>query len=328
MKRAFVKILMVCLLIVLISPTTKTHAAGQYPVKPLIGLCPVEPGSDGDLTWRGPCQKASTILGQPIVVVNKPGAGGSLCYRELYTAKPDGYTVCQITSSLIVNKLQGILPYNFEDYTILGTLSQLNGVIIGSTKTKRPFKNIKEALSFAQSNPGEVSIAVGSVGSSLWIFAMAFIEGTGLKFNIIPQAGSGGYITTQVAGGHTDLGILLMPSVKSQLDAGNVRLLGVMGEKRLSPPFDNVPTLREVGYDLVAETFGAVAGPPKMPRDITAKLIKAFEVASTDPEYHKFLRERSMEPFYLSPDQAIKYMDNIRTSTRKIMDKAGVLKEK
>jgi tripartite-type tricarboxylate transporter receptor subunit TctC len=288
----------------------------------------VEAGADGDLTWRPPCQKAAKVLGQPIVVVNKPGAGGSIAYRELHDAKPDGYTVGNITSSLITNKLQGIMPWDFEDYTILGTLTKVNGIIVGSTKSKRSFKNIEEALSFAKSHPGEVSMAVGSVGSSLWTFAMAFLEVTGLKFNVIPQAGSGGYIISQVAGGNTDLGILLLTSAKSQLDAGNARLLAVMGNERRLPPYDNAPTLKEIGYDLVVETFGAVAGPPKIPKAIEAKLVNAFEIAANDPEYRKFLLGHGSNPNYLPPAQAIQYFSNLRALMRRTMDKAGILKEK
>jgi tripartite-type tricarboxylate transporter receptor subunit TctC len=304
------------------------QAAEQYPVKPVNFIIPLEAGSDGDIMCRPLCQKLSTILGQPVVVVNKPGAGSSIGFREIHDAKPDGYTMGEGFAALITNKLQGLLPYDFSDFTIIGSFFRLNHILVASTKTQRPFKTVQEAFSFAKSHPGEVSIATGSVGQSLWIATMALAEGTGLKFNIIPQVGAGGFTIAQVAGGHTDLAAVNFPAAKGQIEAGNVRFLATFGSKRFSPPLDYAPTLKETGYDVVLESVGGMVGPPKMAKDVTDKLVKAFEIAANDPEFKKFLSDRSIEPIYLTPGQSIDYFTQQRVLFRKIMDKAGILKEK
>jgi tripartite-type tricarboxylate transporter receptor subunit TctC len=327
MRRPVINIL-IFLLLVMCGPGNEGQAAEQYPAKPINFIVPLEAGSDGDIITRPVCQKLSAILGQPVVVVNKPGAGSSIGFREMHDAKPDGYTLGQGFAALITNKLQGILPYDFADYTIMGTFYCLNHILVASTKTQRPFKTIQEVFSFAKSHPGEVSIATGSVGQSLWIATLALAEGTGLKFNIIPQAGAGGFTIAQVAGGHTDLAAVNFPAAKGQIEAGNVRFLATFGSKRFSPPYDNVPTIKELGYDVMLESVGGMVGPPKMPKDITDKLVKAFEIAANDPEVKKFLTERSIVPFYLPPNQTIDYFTQQRVLFRKIMDKAGILKEK
>ena len=126
---------------------------------------------------------------------------------------------------------------------------------------------------------------------------MAFQEGTGLKFNMIPQAGSGGFSIAQVAGGHTDLAVLALGSAKSQIEAGNVRFLAVFGSKKALCAYDHVPSLKDLGYDIIWNLPRCVIGPPKMPKDITDKLAKAFEMAANDPEYQKFVIERNAIPF-------------------------------
>ena len=138
----------------------------------------------------------------------------------------------------------------------------------------------------------------------------------------------GGFIISQVAGGHADIGIIDFASAKPQIDAGNVRYLATFGDKRPPAPFDNVPTIKELGFDLSIGSFGSIIGPPKMPKDVTDKLVDVFRIAANDPEYHKFLIERFNVPFHLPPDRAIKYMNEQRVLLRRMMDKAGILKEK
>ena len=302
-------------------------AADRYPVKPVNFVVPLEAGSDGDILARPLCQKISTAIGQPVMIVNKPGGGSAIGVREVYASKPDGYTIGMSAITLVTNKLQGILPYDHHDFTPLGIFYMFNHVIIASNKTSRPFKTIQEVIDFARKNPGEVKLATAGVGQSLWIAAHAFIDGTGISVNAIPQTGAGGSTVLQAAGGHVDIAVVGVGAAKAQLEAGNVRLIAVIGTKRALPPYDNVPTLKEVGYDINWETFGILIGPPKMSKEATDKLSKAVEEAATDPEYAKFLTGVSAYPFYLPPDKVNKFLDERQEIARKIMDKTGILKK-
>lgn len=303
------------------------QAAETYPVKPITFIVPMEAGGDGDIVSRPLAQKASAILGKPIMIVNKPGAGSTIGYRELYGAKPDGYTIGMATITIVTNKLQGLLPFDYHDLSLLGTFYRMYGNVFGSTKTKRPFKTVQEAIAFAKAHPKEVSMSTAGIGQSLWYGAMAFIAGTKTEINTIPQPGGGGLVIPQVAGGHADLGVTHVPAAKPQIEAGNLRFLAVLGDDR-DPAYPDVPTMKDLGYDIVWESSGIVIGPPRMPKEATDKLAKAFEAAANDAEYRKFLSERFALPFYVPPDKIVSYLDGRRKTVREILDKAGILKEK
>jgi tripartite-type tricarboxylate transporter receptor subunit TctC len=328
MKRAMLTALVLFLAIGVAALEKGVQGAEKYPVKPVTFIVPNEAGADADLVARPLVEKATPVMGQPVVVVNKPGAGSTIGYWQIRDAKPDGYTIGMGTVTLVTSKVQGLFPYDYHDFSLFGTFYRWPPIIVASTKSKRPFKTMEEVISYAKSHPGEVSVATAGVGQSQWIAAMALKEGLGLNFNMIPQEGSGGITVAQVAGGHTDLAVLGLLSGKSQLDAGNIRALAVLGTKRVPGKFSNVPTLKELGYDVSWESFGIVIGPPKIPKDISDKIVKAFQVAANDKEYHKFLESRNANEFYLPPDQIVGFCDEKRKLVRSIMDKAGILKEK
>jgi tripartite-type tricarboxylate transporter receptor subunit TctC len=304
------------------------RAAEKYPVKPIIFIVPNEAGSSADMMARAICQKMQGLLGQPVVVSNKPGGGSSIGARELYGAKPDGYTIGMGTGTIVTNKLQGLLPYDYQDYTVLGAYLNWGPAVMASTRTKRPFNTFEEVVSFAKANPDEVSIATGSVGQVWWIATMAFVRATGLKFNILPQTASSAITAVQIAGGHADLGITDVTAAKSQIDAGNIKVLALFGNQRLPGKYSNVPTLKELGYDVSTYSTHVALGPPKMPKEITDKLVKTVETAANDPEFKSLLAQNNALPLYLPPDQTIKWLDDQRKLFRDIMDKAGILKEK
>ena len=142
----------VCLLswVIFMGLVLEAGSAEKYPVKPINYIVGIEAGGSGDVISRPLVQGVSTLLGQPIVVVNKSGAGSSIGYREIHQAKPDGYTIGWASASIITNKLQGILPYDYHEFTMLGTFATYFPIIISSTKTQLQFKTIEEVISYAR----------------------------------------------------------------------------------------------------------------------------------------------------------------------------------
>jgi tripartite-type tricarboxylate transporter receptor subunit TctC len=303
----------------------RADAAENYPVKPVNFIVPIEAGADADVLARPLAIKVSTLLGKPLIVVNKPGAASAIGLREIYAAKPDGYTIGIGWAVLIINKLQGILPFDHNDVTVLGTYATYTPIIVVSSKTN--FKTIQEMMAFAKSHPGELSLATTAVGGSFWVAAEAFQAMSGLKFNIIPQPGGGAFSIAQAAGGHADLAVMAMGAAKPMIDAGNVRFVATFGSKR-APGYENVPSLKDVGLNVNWESTQIVIGPPKMPRDVTEKLVKVFREGAADPEFHKFVTERNAVPFYLPPEKAVAFFNEQRGVCRAVMEKAGILKEK
>jgi len=303
------------------------QAAEKYPAKPIVCIVAVEAGADGDVLVRPVMQRVSKMLGQPIMIVNKPGGGSSIGYREIHGAKPDGYTIGWGSATIITNKLQGVSPFDYHDFTQLGAYATFFPIVIGSTKSKIQFNTIQEAIAHAKANPGKLNMSTAGVGQSWWVAAMSFIGGTGLNINTIPQPGAGAMTVAQVAGGHAELGVAAMGSAKSMVESGQVRFLATLGDARAPAPYDKIPTVKELGYDVSWESTNFVMGPPNMPKEIVTVLANAIEKAVKDPEYIKFANERNTRWEYIPPGKIVADFDKRRDTVREIMRKAGILKE-
>ncbi len=210
---------------------------------------------------------------------------------------------------------------------MLGTLATYFPIIVAATKTQRPFKTIQEVISYAKEHPGALSMSVAGIGQSWWVAAMSFLKGTGLEINTIPQAGAGAMVVAQVAGGHTDLGVTALGAAKSMIEGDQVRFLATLGEQRAAAPYDQIPTVKELGYAVSWESTNFMMGPPKMPKDVVDILVKAIEKAVKEPDYIKFCAERNARWGYIPPDKVVAEFDKRRAVVREIMAKAGILKE-
>src|SRR4051794_1016488 len=296
MKTSLIALASLC-----VSGIGAVHAADKYPVKPIQCIVAVEAGADGDVLVRPILERVSKTLGQPIVVVNKPGGGSSIGYRELHTAKPDGYTIGWGSATIITNKLQGVSPLDYHDFTHLGAYATYFPIVISAVKTKPQFNSIQDAISYAKSNPGKVNMSTAGVGQSWWVAAMAFIGGTGINVNTIPQPGAGAMTVAQVAGGHAELGVAALGSAKSMIEAGQIKFLATLGDARAPAPYDKIPTAKELGYNVSWESTNFLMGPPNMPQEVVSVLVNAIEKAAKDPEYVKFAVERNTRWEYIPP---------------------------
>lgn len=325
------KLLMAVLSVVLCSAFfgagTALAADAKYPVKPIVFIVAVEAGADGDVLVRPIMQRVSQMLGQPIMIVNKPGGGSSIGYRELHAAKPDGYTLGWGSATIITNKLQGVSPLDYHDFTQLGGYATFFPIVVASTKSKLQFNTIQEAIAHAKANPGTVNMSTAGVGQSWWVAAMSFLGGTGVNMNTIPQPGAGAMTVAQVAGGHAELGVAALGSAKSMVDSGQIKFLATLGEARAPAPYDKMPTVKELGYNVSWESTNFIMGPPKLPKEIVAVLVSAIEKAVKEPEFVKFVNERNARWEWIPPEKIVPAFDQRRDTVRAIMSKAGILKE-
>lgn len=323
MNRTFTAVASVCALFAF-GPAS---AAEKYPVKPITAIVAVEAGADGDVLVRPILQSVSKMLGQPILVVNKPGGGSSIGYRELHAARPDGYTIGWGSATIITNKVQGVSPLDHHDFTQLGAYATYFPIVISSTKAKVQFNTIKDVLAYAKANPGKINMSTAGVGQSWWVAAMAFIGGTGISVNTIPQPGAGAMTVAQVAGGHAEVGVAALGSAKSMIEAGQVKFLATLGDARAPAPYDNIPTVKELGYDVSWESTNFLMGPPKLPKEVVDVLVPAIEKAVKDPAFVKFAIERNTRWEYIPPGEVVRSFDKRRETVRTIMSKAGILKD-
>jgi len=323
----FQRLIKPLLLICLFSFSSISFSQEKYPSKPITFIMSVEAGADGDVLGRPLMEKVSRILGQPITILNKPGAGSSIGYREIAQAKPDGYTIGWGSATIITNKLQGVSPLDFNSFTHLGGYATFFPILIGSTRSALKFNTVQEAIAYARANPGKVNLATAGVGQSWWVGAQTFLTGTNLSMASIPTTGAGAATALMVGGGHAELGVAGLGSAKALLDGGQVKFLASLSENRAPPPYDKLPTVKELGYPVSWESTNIIIGPPGLPKEVVERLSKAIEQAAREPDFIKFVEERDARWEYIAPEKVVPALSARREVVKEIMAKAGLLKE-
>ncbi|HSR12719.1 MAG TPA: tripartite tricarboxylate transporter substrate binding protein [Thermodesulfobacteriota bacterium] len=297
--------------------------AAEYPNKPITLVIQYPAGGSTDLTARALANGARKYLGQPIICENKAGGGGTVGVA-LVAAKPaDGYTIGIVTSSPTMAYHMGKL--NFHPLNDLTPIMRWGNYLFGITvRSDAQWKTIQEVLQYAKQNPEKLSYGSPGVGTPPHL-AMEELSGVaGLKFTHIPAKGIAEN-NTALLGGHIDL-ISDSSGWAPLVDAGKFKLIATWGEKRCAK-YPQVPTIKEVGYDVVARSHLGVIGPKNMPKPIVAKLADAFTKALEDPEFKAVMTKFDMENYYLSTDDYTKYMKTDFENIGKLVKKLGLDKQ-
>ncbi len=299
-----------------------TPAQEAYPRKPITFIIPVEAGSSMDSSGRPLAELMQKELGQPMIIVNKPGAAGTIGLRDIHGAKPDGYTI-GLAQTAHYAKLVGLVPFDHNDLTVVGVPS--GGVPGIMVPADRPWKSVKELVEHARSRPGELKVATTARGGYWWLATKAFEKAAGIKLNVLAQPGGGAMVVIQVAGGHVDLGVAGLPESRSQVQAGTLRFLAMFGSQRV-PGYEQIPALAEAGYR--AEILGVMAlvAPKGLAKPVHEALARAFAVAAKSAAYEKSVAQMGGVRLGLIGDEAVKFLDEQAGVMRPILADAGLLK--
>ena len=294
----------------------------KYPKKPITFVIPMEPGSSMDRAGRPLAELMQKELGQPLMIVNKPGAAGTIGLRDVYGAKPDGYTI-GIANTVHYAKLVGLVPFDHHDMTVIGVPSGAVPAVM--CFAERPWKSIKELIDFAKNHPGEVKAATTSKGAYWWLATKAFEKAAGIKMNVLAQPGGGAMVVTQVAGGHVDLGFCGLPESRSQVQAGKIRLLAVFGRQRV-PGYDQVPTLMESGCNVEVLGIMSLVAPKGLPKPEYDVLASSFEKATKSPVFHDTMAQMGAIAVGMISAEAVKFMDEQANVLIPLLKEAGMVK--
>lgn len=279
------------------------QAAG-YPDKPIRVIVPFAPGGSTDIVARIVAQEMSRILGQPLVIENKGGAGGAIGAQEAARAKPDGYTLSIATvSTMAVNKAcrPDDLPYDpLKDFVPVTNFANVPNVI--EVNPKFPAKDFKEFLQVLKDNPGKYSYGSSGTCGVLHLFGEAFRLATGADIVHVPYKGSGPAVTDAV-GGQIEVLFDNLPSSMSQIQAGNLRPLAIAWPERLAALKD-VPTLAEEGYPQLNQPawYGLLA-PAGTPQPVVDTLYKAAAEALKKPNVIQALEKQGAAPSGNTPQE-------------------------
>ena len=293
------------------------EARAAYPDKPIKVIIGYEAGSSGDSVARALYPLMEKELGQPFVIINKPGAASALAMREVMEAKPDGYTF-GMSFSINVLKIQGLLPYTHRDFDVLSIPARAGAVL--AVPFKSHIQSAKELVDYAKENPGKLRMSTTAKGAAHWIQVAMFERATGAKFAVIENPGGGSYIATQLGGNHADAGILSFSAILSQYQSGNVRFLATTGPSRMRG-YDKLQTLKEQGYNMVSTTGVTILGPKKLPPEIYKRLTSTFAKVTGSQEWADWCMRRANTPTpNLVGEEAAKFLDQEAESMRPILE--------
>ena len=313
-------IILACLTLALGFPAM----AAEFPTKPITLVIPYPAGGSTDLTGRALANAAKKYLGQPIIVENKSGGGGTVGPSLVVPKPSDGYTIGIITSSPTIAYHMGKLNFNpVGDLThILRWAGYLFGLVV---QTDSQWKTIQEFIQYAKQNPQKVSYGSPGVGTPphLAMEELAALAG-GIQFVHIPYKG-GAESNTGLLGGHVD-SVSDSSGWGPLVDAGKFRLLVTYGYQR-STRYPQVPTLKEVGYNMVSPGPIGLIGPKNMPKPIVAKLHDAFKKATDDPDYKAIMKKLDMNFLYQNSEDYEKYVREDFDRVGKLVKKLGLDKK-
>lgn len=266
------------------------RAAAPYPSQPIRLIVPWTAGGSSDVVLRVIGQKLNELLGTPIVILNKPGAAGTLGALELLSSKPDGYTLSQIPLGVISASLMRATPYNpLHDFTYIANLSSYtNGLVV---RAESPLKNIHDYISYAKAHPGELTYAVAGVGTYAHLATEEIAYRADIKLTNVPYKGDADALQA-LMGGHV-MSLASSTSWAANVDNGTCRLLAVYSQQRIAR-WPGAPTVKELGFDTIPDSPFGIGGPKGMDPQVVSKLEDAFRIAMQDPAVVEVLRKFDM----------------------------------
>lgn len=311
--------------LVLLAGTAPPARAQAYPKGPINLVIPYAPGDATDIAARPMADELSKLLKVPVLVINRPGAGGALGTDAVVKAPKDGYTLLYTTNATLSFRRviePATTPYDaLKDLVWLGLATRVPTIL--AIRSDLPYKNIAELLEFAKKNPGKMRFGTAGAGS-VGDFAIATVNAsTGAGITMVPFKGASPAVT-DLLGGHIEGTALALGVVSSHMKSGALRGIAISG--RFSE-FPDVPTLADLGYP--QNMFGLWLGffaPAGVPAEVPAVLVPAIEKVVKDPVIAGRLLPRGLVQEYASPEQLLNEMREEYKVIEEIAKKAGMVK--
>ena len=299
-----------------------TAGAQAFPSRPIKLIIAFPAGGPTDITMRSLADAASRILGQSVIVENKPGAGGTLPAQALQTSAPDGYTVAQIP--LGVFRLPYTTKINWDPVKDISYVLNVTGYAFGLVvPIDSPLKTWTHYVGWAKANPGKLSFGSTGTLTSPHLTMELIAQKLGLQLLHVPYKGSADLMQA-VMGGH------IMSAADSTgfaplVESGKLRVLNTWGEQRLAK-FPDAPTLKELGLGLVQNSPFGIGAPRDTPVDVVRRLHDAFKKAMEQDSYKTALARYDMVPMYMSSAGYSKFAAETFTREKALVEKLGLAK--
>ena len=294
--------------------------AQAFPARTIRYICPWPAGGSTDAVMRSLAESAGKILGQTVIVDNKPGAAGLLGANELVNAKPDGYTLAQLPHGVFrVPHMQKVQFDTLKDFTWIACLTGYTfGLVVPASS---PFKSIQELVDFAKANPEKITYGHTGIGTSPHLAVEEFSQRAGIKLTNVPFKGNADNMQA-VLGGHV-MAASDATGWGPHVEAGKLRLLATYGSKR-TKRWSSIPTLDELGYQTVSDSPFGVCGPKGMDPAITAKIHDAFKKTLDDPAVLATFEKYDQSVIYMGTEAYTKFARESFVSEKATIERLGM----
>lgn len=304
-------------------------AQEAYPARPISIIVPFPPGGMADLSARPLAGAMEQVLKQPVVVINKPGASGAVGIQATAASKPDGYTIMVTLVSFLtipeVDEMFGRKPaYSRDQFVPIALLAADPPVLAVGAGT--PWKSVKELVEDAKRRPGEIVYSHSGLYGPSHVPMEMFTHAAGIKLRPLPAVG-GGPAMTLVLGGNAGMWASPPAMAAAHVEAQKLRVLASWGAKR-HPAFSDVPTLKELGYDVEFYVWSGVFAPKGVPGPVVTTLRNAVRQAVTFPEFKTAMEKVRTPIAYRDAPEFQKFLEDDLARLSQAIKKIGRIEEK
>ena len=299
-----------------VAVTTTAHA--QYPAKPIEMVVAYSAGGPTDLQARIVASLMEKHMGSgtKIVVVNRPGAAGEIGFTALAEAKPDGYTIGFINTPTVLSiPTERATKFTWKSYDLLGNLiDDPSGFSVHKDNT---IKSLKDLAEYCKANPGAVTVGTTGVGSDDHLAMLAFERAAGVKMTHVPYAG-GSMVRTALLGRHIALGSINIGEAMQYVASGSPFIQLAQAGAQRSEVAPNVPTFKELGFDMESNAMRGVAAPKGLPPEIRKLLENAVAKTAQDPEFREKMKQSFSPVRYLPPAEYAVALESAEKAIQKL----------
>ena len=311
----------------LVSPSCL--AQGEYPSKPISMVVPFPPGGVAEIVGRPLAASLQPLLKQPVLVVNRPGAGGAVGMASVAKGPADGYTILMALSSIsvfpVADRINGKPPsYQLSDFAPIALVTADPTVLVVRADGK--YKTLKDFVDAAKANPGKINYSSAGVYSTLHVAMEIFADAAGIKLFHVPYQG-GGPAVTALLGGQVDALASGPAAAIGQIKGGKMRALASWSTERLKL-LPDIPTFKELGYNAEFYIWSGVFVPAATPPAVQARLRAAVRDAAASAEFKAAMQKVSTPIAYLDAPEFQQYWDRDAARLRAVLEKMGKIADK
>ena len=303
--------------------------AQDYPHKPVTMIVPFPPGGVADIVGRPLATVMQKSLNQPIIVVNRTGAGGAVGMAAVAKSAPDGYTILMGLSSISIfpvsDRINGKEPlYEMSDFAPIALVTADPTVLV--VRADGPYKTLKDFVAAAKAKPGKINYSSSGVYGTLHVAMEIFANAAGIQLFHVPYQGGGPAVTALLAG-QVEASAQGPAAVIGHIKAGKMRALASWGTQRLKL-LPDIPTFKEQGYDAEFYIWSGVFVPAATPGPVIAKLREAVKEAANSSEFRAAMDKVQTPVSYLDAPEFAKYWERDAARLKVALEKIGKVEEK